>query len=395
MADPGTTTPVRAKPVSPGRQVWQRFKRNRLGFWSLILFSVLYGLSLGAELLSNDKPLLVRYDGAFYSPLLKNYTEQTFGGELPILADYQDPVVQARFALPGNWAIYPPHRFSYDTLNYFGGAKHYPGRPDRENWLGTDIAGYDVAARLIYGFRVSVSFALGLTVVGILLGTLIGAIQGYFAGKIDLFTQRIIEVWGAMPELYLLIIFASVFEHSYLLLFIVLSLFGWIGLADYVRAEFLRNRQLEFVKSARAMGLSHGQIIWRHILPNSLTPVITFLPFRMSASIIALASLDFLGLGVTAPSPSLGHLLIQGKENLDSWWISVSAFSALVVTMLLLTLIGDALRNAFDTRHGLARQNDEPVPAPALAEPPHNVVVMPVEPITTATAVPIRAGGAA
>ena len=365
MPDPVTSAAPSVRPQSPGKIVWQRFKRNRIGYWSLILFLVLYGLSLGAELIANSKPLLIRYEGSFYVPLVKTYIETDFGGELPIKADYLDPAVKARFELPGNWAIYPPSTFSYDTLNYFGGAKHYPGPPDGENWLGTDIAGYDIFAKLIYGFRVSVSFALALTAAGIFLGTLIGSIQGYFAGKIDLWAQRLIEVWGALPELYLLIILASVFDHSYLLIFVVLTAFGWITLSDYVRAEFLRNRQLEFVKSARAMGLSGWQIIWRHILPNSLTPLITFLPFRMSAAIVALASLDFLGLGVTAPSPSLGHLLIQGKENLDSWWISVSAFAALVVTMLLLTLIGDALRNAFDTRHSLKRLSDETPAAPA------------------------------
>ena len=365
MPDPVTTRVPSVRSLSPGRIVWQRFKSNRIGYWSLILFLVLYGMSLGAELIANSKPLLIRYEGSFYVPLVKTYIETDFGGELPIKADYLDPAVKARFELPGNWAIYPPSRFSYDTLNYFGGAKHYPGPPDGENWLGTDIAGYDIFAKLIYGFRVSVTFALALTAAGIFLGTLIGSIQGYFAGKIDLWAQRVIEVWGALPELYLLIILASVFEHSYLLIFLVLTAFGWITLSDYVRAEFLRNRQLEFVKSARAMGLSGWQIIWRHILPNSLTPLITFLPFRMSAAIVALASLDFLGLGVTAPSPSLGHLLIQGKENLDSWWISISAFAALVVTMLLLTLIGDALRNAFDTRHSLRRLSDQTPAAPA------------------------------
>jgi microcin C transport system permease protein len=374
MPDPATTAVLASRPLSPGRQVWNRFKRNRVGYWSLIIFAVLYGVSLGAELLSNNKPLLVRYQGEFYVPLLHDYTERQFGGDLPLLANYQDPVLLARFDLPGNWAIFPPNRFSYDTLNYFGGAKHYPGRPDRENWLGTDIAGYDVFARLIYGFRVSVTFAFLLTLTGIVIGTTIGAVQGYFAGKIDLVTQRFIEIWGALPELYLLIIFSAVFDHSYLLIFILLSLFGWITLSDYVRAEFLRNRQLEFVKSARAMGLSGWQIMWHHILPNSLTPLITFLPFRMSAAIVALASLDFLGLGVTAPSPSLGHLLIQGKENLDSWWISLSAFSALVVTMLLLTLIGDALRNALDTRHGLDRLSDTAA-TPTVTPTPTTVVV--------------------
>lgn len=346
---PGQTT---RESLSPGRLRWQRFRRQRLGFTSLIIFLGLYVLSLGAEFIANDRPLVVRYAGQWYAPVFHDYPETTFGGTLPIYTHYQDPVIRERLEQPGNLVIDPPIRFAYDSLNYFGGRRHYPGPPDHENWLGTDIAGYDVLAKLIYGFRVSVTFALLLTAVGIVLGTLIGAAQGYFAGKLDLIGQRFIEVWGALPELYLLIIFATVFDHSYLLVFIVLSLFGWITLSDYVRAEVLRNRQLDYVKAARAMGLSGWQIIRRHILPNSLTPIITFLPFRMSAAIIALASLDFLGLGVTAPSPSLGHLLLQGKENLDAWWISVSAFSALVLTMLLLTFIGDALRNTFDTRYG-------------------------------------------
>ena len=207
-----------------------------------------------------------------------------------------------------------------------------------------------MVARLLYGFRVSIWFALALTVVGTLIGILAGALQGYFGGRVDLFLQRFVEVWGAVPELYLLIIFASIFEPSLLLLLVLLSLWGWMGLSDYVRAEFLRNRNLEFVKAARALGLSNRQIIWRHVLPNSMTPVITFLPFRMSAAILALTSLDFLGLGVPTSVPSIGELLKQGKDNLDAWWIIVPTFLLLVVTMLLLTFIGDALRDAFDTR---------------------------------------------
>lgn len=335
---------------SPWRRLWLRFKRHRIGYWSFIIFFSLYGLSLAGELLSNDKPLMVYYQHHWYFPLFKDYPESVFGGELPVLADYLDPFIRAQLQSPGNFALYPLNPYYYDTLNYFSNADHFPGPPSAENWLGTDIAGYDIAARLLYGFRVSVTFALALTAAGIFLGVLIGAIQGYFAGKIDLFAQRLIEVWGAMPELYLLIIFASVFEHSFLLLFILLSLFGWMHLADYVRVEFLRNRQLEYVKAARAMGLSSWQIIWRHVLPNSLTPVITFLPFRMSAGIMALTSLDFLGLGVTAPAPSLGHLLAQGKANLDAWWIALSTFSVLVSTLLLLTFMGEALRDALDTR---------------------------------------------
>ena len=314
------------------------------------MFLGLYAASLAGELISNDRPLLVRYEGQWHFPLLRDYPESVFGGELPIATDYNDPFIRAQLARPGNFVLYTLNPYYYDTLAYHTDAAHHPGPPGPDNLLGTDIAGYDIAARLIYGFRTSVTFGLALTVVGTLLGVAIGALQGYFAGKVDLIGQRLIEIWGSMPELYLLIIFASMFEPSLLLLFVLLSLFGWIYLSDYVRAEFLRNRQLEYVKAARAMGLSHGQIIWRHILPNSLTPVITFLPFRMSAAIMALASLDFLGLGVEAPAPSLGQLLLQGKENLDAWWIAVSAFGVLVLTLLLLTFMGEALRNALDTR---------------------------------------------
>jgi microcin C transport system permease protein len=335
---------------SPGRKLWLRFKRHRIGYYSLIVLLTLYTISLLGEVLCNDAPLLVRYQAQWYFPLLRDYPETVFGGDLPILADYHDPVIRAQLSLPGNFALYPPNPYYYDTLNYFSTAEHFPGPPSRENWLGTDIGGYDMLARLLFGFRISVTFALGLTTLGLVLGVFVGAMQGYFAGKLDLVTQRLMEVWGAMPELYLLIIFASLFEHSFFLLFVLLSSFGWMHLSDYVRAEVLKNRQLEYVKAAQAMGLSSFQIIWRHVLPNSMTPVITFLPFRMSAGILALASLDFLGLGVTGTSPSLGQLLSQGKENLDAWWISVSTFGVLAATLLLLTFIGEALRDALDTR---------------------------------------------
>ena len=341
--------------ASPSLRLWLRFKRQRLGYWSLIIFLALYGLSLAGELISNEKPLVVHYQGQWYFPLVQQYQETVFGGNLPIFADYNDPFLREQFSKPGNFAIYPPNPYYYDTLSYYSSGAHNPGPPSRENWLGTDTAGYDIAARLLYGFRISVTFALGLTLVGTALGILIGAVQGYFGGKVDLFAQRLIEVWGSMPELYLLIIFASIFQQSFIMLFVLLALFGWVHLSDYVRAEFLRNRQLEYVKAARALGLSHWQIIWRHILPNSLTPVITFLPFRMSAGIMALASLDFLGLGVGGQSPSLGKLLLQGKENLDAWWISVSSFGVLVLTILLLTFMGEALRTAMDTRLGAQR----------------------------------------
>jgi microcin C transport system permease protein len=335
---------------SPRKRIWRRFKSSRLGYWSLIIFSTLYVLSLLGELVSNDKPLLIWHQERLYFPLFKDYSEIDFGGRLPLFADYNAPHIRALLEGPGSVVIRPPNPFYYDTLNYWSASGHYPGPPDADNVLGTDIAGYDMLARLIYGFRTSVTFGLGLTLVGTVLGVIIGAVQGYFAGRVDMISQRLIEIWGSMPELYLLIIFSSLFEPSLILLFVLLSLFGWIFLSDYVRAEFLRNRQLEYVKAAKAMGLSHLQIIWRHILPNSLTPVITFLPFRMSAAIMALASLDFLGLGVKAPAPSLGGLLLQGKENLDAWWIAVASFSVLVATLLLLTFMGEALRNAIDTR---------------------------------------------
>jgi microcin C transport system permease protein len=334
---------------TPARRVWARFKQQRLGYWSLIVFLVAFAASLAAPLWSNDKPLVVRYDGHLYFPLFKAYPETTFGGDFPTPADYLDPYTRHRFDTPGNFAIYPPNPYYYDTLNYFATVPN-PAPPSRQNWLGTDQNGRDLFARLVYGFRVSVEFGLVLTAIGTLLGVLAGAVQGYFGGRVDIVGQRLIEIWSSMPELYLLIIFASIFEPGFILLIVLLSLFGWIGLSDYVRAEFLRNRNQDYVLAARAMGLSNWQIIWRHVLPNSLTPVITFLPFRMSGSILALTSLDFLGLGVPPPTPSLGELLAQGKGNLDAWWISMSTFGVLVVTLLLLTFMGDALRNALDTR---------------------------------------------
>jgi microcin C transport system permease protein len=335
--------------ISPGRRLWLRFRSNRRGYWSLVLFCVLFALSLAAELVSNDKPLIARYQGEIVFPVFTTYSEKKFGGDFETPADYLDPFIREQLSKNGNWAIYPPNHYHYNTLNYFAESPN-PAPPSSENWLGTDDRGRDVLARLLYGFRVSILFGLALTVTGVFLGVIAGAVQGYFAGRIDLFVQRFIEIWGAMPELYLLIIFSSIFQPSIGLLLILLSLFGWMGLSDYVRADFLRNRNLEYVQAARALGLSNRQIIWRHVLPNSLTPVVTFLPFRMSAAILALTSLDFLGLGVPPDTASLGELLAQGKNNLDAWWIALSTFVVLTVTLLLLTNIGDALRNALDVR---------------------------------------------
>ena len=335
--------------VSPGQRVWQRFRSDRRGYFSLIIFSILFILSLFSELISNDRPLIAHYDGQILFPIAKDYSEKAFGGDFDSPADYLDPFIRQQLARDGNWALYPLNHYRHDTLNYFAKSPN-PAPPSTNNWLGTDDRGRDVFARLLYGFRVSILFGLALTITGTILGVITGAVQGYFAGRTDLFFQRFMEIWGSMPELYLLIIFASIFEPSILLLLLLLSLFGWMGLSDYVRADFLRNRNLDYVQAARALGLSNGQIIWRHVLPNSLTPVVTFLPFRMSGAILALTSLDFLGLGVPPSMPSLGELLAQGKNNLDAWWIALSTFMVLTITLLLLTNIGDALRNSLDVR---------------------------------------------
>ena len=335
--------------LSPSQRAWQRFRRNRLGYWSLIAFCVLVVLSLFAEVISNDRPLIVRYEGTTYFPMVKDYSEKTFGGDFDTTTDYLDPFIRERLAKDGNWALFAPNPYGPKTLNYFAREPN-PSRPTRDNLLGTDDRGRDLLAQLIYGFRVSVLFALALTFTGVLLGVITGALQGFFGGKTDLAFQRFIEIWSSMPELYLLIIFSAVFAPSIALLLVLLSLFGWMGLSDYVRAEFLRNRQLDYVRAARALGVGNWHIITRHILPNSLTPVVTFLPFRMSGAILALTSLDFLGLGVPPGTPSLGELLSQGKNNIDACWISLSTFGVLVITLLLLTFMGDALRDALDPR---------------------------------------------
>ena len=345
----GGGTPERVASVSPGARAWQRFRRNRLGFGSLLLFSALVLVSLLAEVVSNDRPLVVRYESTYYFPILKDYPEKTFGGDFDTATDYLDPFIRNKLSTGSNWAVYAPNPYGPKTLNYFAKEPN-PSRPTRDNWLGTDDRGRDLLAQLLYGFRVSVLFAFALTFTGVVLGVLSGAVQGYFGGKTDLAFQRFMEIWGSMPELYLLIIFSAVFAPSISLLLVLLSLFGWLGLSDYVRAEFLRNRQLDYVRAARAMGLSSWQIITRHVLPNSMTPVVTFLPFRMSAAILALTSLDFLGLGVPPGTPSLGELLSQGKNSIDAWWISLSTFVVLVTTLLLLTFMGDALRDALDPR---------------------------------------------
>ena len=322
-------TPAFTPSVSPSRRAWQRFKRNRLGFWSLLAFCVLVGLSLVAELVSNDRPLVVRYQGQWYAPMLHDYPETTFGGDFPTPTDYLDPFIQQKLAEPGNWVLYAPNRYGPKTLNYFAKAPN-PSAPTTDNWLGTDDRGRDLLAQLIYGFRVSVLFALALTVCGVALGVLTGAIQGYFGGKTDLAFQRFIEIWGSMPELYLLIIFSALFQPSLALLLVLLSLFGWMGLSDYVRAEFLRNRQMDYVRAARAMGLGPGRSS-----PGTSCPTASHRWSRSccfaGAAILARPAWT-LGLGVPG-TPSLGELLSQGKNNIDAWGFP-STFAVLVVTLL-------------------------------------------------------------
>jgi microcin C transport system permease protein len=328
---------------------WAVFRANRRGMVSLVILTVLTVASLGAELYCNSKPLLVRYKGEFYVPLLHSYPETTFGGDFPVEADYDDPFVRKRITTDGNWAIYPAIPWDYKAINtHLTGAT--PSPPTRVNWMGTDDRGRDVLARLIYGFRVSIFFGVVLAVIGTALGIAIGAVQGYFGGWIDLTGQRAIEIWGSLPELYLLIILSASFGPSIPRLIALLSAFGWMGLSVYVRADFLRTRNFDYVESARAAGLHPAMIMWRHILPNCLTSVITFFPFRVSESIVALTSLDFLNLGVPSPTPSLGELLREAQDNVSAWWLSISTFLVLVLTVVLINFVGEAVLEAFDPR---------------------------------------------
>lgn len=349
VASAAAPLPRAARHLSPNERAWLRFKRNRLGYVSLWVLGLLILGSLLSPLLSNEAPLLAYYDGHLYFPILKNPSDRTLGGDFDTPTDWLDPFTEDQFRKPGNWVLRTLIPYSSGTINRLSQTPN-PAPPSASNWLGTDSIGRDVLARLIFGFGISMIFGTVLTVVGSILGIAAGALQGYFGGWFDLLGQRFTDIWGALPFLYIIIIMASIFEPSLLLLVALFTLFGWMSLAQYVRAEFFRNRSLEFVKAARAMGFSNWHIMRRHILPNSMTPVIAFLPFRMSEGILGLTALDFLGIGVPASVPSLGDLLRQGKEHLDAWWIVVVTFAVLVLTLLLLTFIGDALRDAFDTR---------------------------------------------
>lgn len=326
----------------------QNFRNNRRGFWSLWVFLALFGLSLAAELIANDKPLVASYQGELYFPVFQTVSEETFGGFLPTEADYRDDFVAEEIQANG-WMIWPPIRFSYNTTNYDLDVPS-PAPPSAENWIGTDDQGRDVAARVIYGFRISVLFGLTLTILSCIVGVVVGAIQGFYGGKIDLLGQRFIEIWSGLPALYLLIILSSIVQPNFWWLLGIMLLFSWMGLVDVVRAEFLRARNFEYVKAARALGLSNRKIMFRHILPNAMVATLTFLPFILTGAITGLTSLDFLGFGLPSGSPSLGELIAQGKANLHAPWLGISAFVSLSIMLTLLVFVGEAVRDAFDPR---------------------------------------------
>lgn len=324
------------------------FRASRRGYWSLWIFLALFGLSLCAEVIANDRPLVVRYDGRWYVPVLVSFPETAFGGVLPTAAVYRDPEVRRLIEAKG-WMAWPPIRYSYDTINY-ALTVPAPAPPSRENWLGTDDQGRDLLARLIYGFRISVLFGLTLTILSSIVGVAAGAVQGYWGGWVDLLFQRGIEIWSGLPVLYLLIILASLVEPTFWWLLGLMLLFSWLALVGVVRAEFLRARNFDYVRAARALGVRPAIIMFRHVLPNAMVATLTFMPFILNGSITTLTSLDFLGFGMPPGSPSLGEILAQGKANLQAPWIGITGFVVLAVMLSLLVFIGEAVRNAFDPR---------------------------------------------
>ncbi|RMF09673.1 MAG: ABC transporter permease [Alphaproteobacteria bacterium] len=346
---------------------WQNFKANKRGFWSLWIFLVLFFISLFAEFIANDRPLLVKYQGDYYAPVFKTYFETDFGGEFETAASYREPEVACLIRTGGNqdcfddperaavksdepgWMIWPLIRYSYNTIN-LDLPVPAPAPPSAENWLGTDDQGRDVVARVIYGFRISVLFGLVLTVISSIIGICAGAVQGYFGGWVDLLFQRFIEIWTSVPTLYLLIIIAAVIEPTFWILLGILLLFSWVALVGVVRAEFLRGRNFEYITAARALGLSNAKIMFKHLLPNAMVATLTFMPFILNGSITTLTALDFLGFGLPPGSPSLGDLLAQGKANLQAPWLGLTAFFVIAIMLSLLIFIGEAVRDALDPR---------------------------------------------
>ena len=336
-------------PITPlTRRRLNNFRANRRGYWSLWIFLALFVVTLFAEFIANDRPLLVKFDGDYYAPVVVAYPETAFGGDFPTEADYRDPYIIGLIEAKG-WMVWPLNRYSYDTINYDLPVPA-PAPPSTENWIGTDDQGRDVVARLVYGFRVSVLFGITLTIFSSIVGVAAGAVQGFFGGLTDLLFQRFIEMWAGLPTLYLLIILASVVEPNFWWLLGLMLLFSWMSLVGVVRAEFLRARNFDYVRAARALGVSNAMIMYKHILPNAMVATLTFLPFILSGSVVTLTALDFLGFGLPPGSPSLGELLNQGKSNLQAPWLGLSGFFILAVMLTLLVFIGEAVRDAFDPR---------------------------------------------
>ena len=327
---------------------WQNFKANRRAYWSLVLFLGIFLLSFGAEIIANDKPLVVKYKGEILFPFIQTYTDEYFDGDFATEADYKDPFIVQKIMQNG-WMVMPVIPYSFNSVDY-DLDKPTPTPPSAQHWLGTDDEGRDIVARILYGIRLSVVFSVVLTFFASVIGIVIGAVQGYFGGKIDLFVQRFLEIWDALPQLFILIIVASVFVPSFMTLLFIMLLFSWSALIPVVRAEFLRTRNFEFVKAAKALGVSNVKIIFKHILPNAVVATITYVPFLLSDAIVALSALDFLGLGLSADYPSLGDLVRQGKDNLQAPWIGITIFIVLSMLLTLLIFIGEGVRDAFNPR---------------------------------------------
>ncbi|MEC5318519.1 microcin C ABC transporter permease [Brenneria populi subsp. brevivirga] len=334
----------RLSPINQAR--WARFKSNRRGYWSLWLFLALFITTLFSEPIANDKPLLVKYEGRIYTPFIADYSETTFGGQLDTAADFRDPYIAQRIDERG-WALWPLIRYSYDTINYATTAS-FPTPPSWQNLLGTDSQGKDVVAQVLYGFRISMLFGLALTILASLIGISVGAAQGYYGGRLDLWGQRFIEVWSGMPTLFLIIMLSSVVQPDFWWLLAITVLFGWMTLVGVVRAEFLRTRNFDYIRAAQAMGVSDRVIMYRCMLPNAMVATLTYLPFILCGSITTLTSLDFLGFGLPIDSPSLGRLLLEGKNNLQAPWLGITVFMVLSIVLSLLIFIGEAVRDAFD-----------------------------------------------
>lgn len=334
--------------LSVNQKRWRAFRKNRRAWNSLLIFAVVLFFSLTAELISNDKPLIVNYNGEIYFPVIRTYNETEFGGDFPTPADYRDELVRSNIEKNG-WMLMPLIPFSFNTVDYDLDVPT-PAAPSRTHWLGTDDEGRDILARIIYGLRISIIFAFVLTLISSLIGVMVGALQGYLGGKTDIIVQRILEIWDSLPQLFILIIVASIFVPTFWTLLVILLFFSWTALTSVVRAEFLRTRNFEFVKAARALGVSNWRIMYRHILPNALVATVTFVPFLLSEAIVSLTALDFLGLGLSHEYPSLGDLVRQGKDNLQAPWIGVTIFIVLSTLLTILIFIGEGVRDAFDSR---------------------------------------------